>query len=236
MPLEIDAVLVDFDGTACAHDVAEHLLTEFAPENWAEYDEAVDRGEIGLRDAITIQDAMLDADRSTLLAFARSHCSMDPTFAPFVAWLDAQGVPVALVSDGFGFYIDPMLEDAGMHGRTVITNEQTWTEDERPGAMLFGSGHPECIGCGTCKMLAVLDHRERHGRVAFIGDGQSDRYGALYADVTFAKGELVAHCEHDGVPFVPWETFDDVRATLETTRPPGPVAPLRCPGWTLPTT
>jgi len=27
--LPIAAILVDFDGTACLHDVAEHLLTEF---------------------------------------------------------------------------------------------------------------------------------------------------------------------------------------------------------------
>ena len=61
------------------------------------------------------------------------------------------------------------------------------------------------------------------------------RYGALYADVTFAKLELVAHGERDGVPYVRWNGFDDIRAWLEMDAPlPGPVAPVRCPGWTLP--
>ena len=46
---------------------------------------------------------------------------------------------------------------------------------------------------------------------------------------------LVAWCEHDGVPFVPWEDFDDVRSRLEAALPlPGAVAPERCPGWRLP--
>ena len=43
--LPVGAVLVDFDGTACAHDVAEHLLDAFGDEGWRDYDEAVDRKE-----------------------------------------------------------------------------------------------------------------------------------------------------------------------------------------------
>jgi hypothetical protein len=46
------------------------------------------------------------------------------------------------------------------------------------------------------------------------------------------EAALVAICERDRVPFVPWETFDDVRGWLETAAAlPGPVAPVRCPGW-----
>jgi 2-hydroxy-3-keto-5-methylthiopentenyl-1-phosphate phosphatase len=70
--------------------------------------------------------------------------------------------------------------------------------------------------------------------VAFVGEGSSDRFGALYADVTFAKLDLVAHCDRDGVPFVPWEDFDDVRRWLERDGAlPGAVSPARCPGWTV---
>jgi 2-hydroxy-3-keto-5-methylthiopentenyl-1-phosphate phosphatase len=81
-------------------------------------------------------------------------------------------------------------------------------------------------------MLAAQRLRERHGPVAFVGEGQSDRYGALYSDIVFAKDALVEICEQDGVPFLPWETFDDVREALEAaSEPPGPIAPNRCPGW-----
>jgi hypothetical protein len=64
--------------------------------------------------------------------------------------------------------------------------------------------------------------------------GSSDRYAALYADVTFAKLDLVAHCERDDVPFVPWRDFDDVRRWIESEAAvPGAVDPRRCPGWTV---
>ena len=233
--LPVGAVLVDFDGTACRHDVAEHLLEAFAVDDWETLDEAWERGKLGSQEVVAAQSAMLRADRETMLEHARKHCAMDPTFAPFVTWAHDQGLDVAIVSDGFGFYIEPMLAAAGVPPLPVITNEQAWNEAGRPGGLAFPNRHAECLGCGTCKMQAVIDRRATRGAVAFVGEGSSDRYGALYADVTFAKLALVAHCERDGVPFVPWNDFDDVRRWLETAEAvPGPVSPPRCPGWTVP--
>jgi 2,3-diketo-5-methylthio-1-phosphopentane phosphatase len=221
--LPLGSVLADFDGTACLHDVAEHLLIAFGDPSWPEYDAAWERGEMGAPEGLRLQASMLRLPTGDLIAFAREHCPMDPTFAPFVAWAAERDVPVSLVSDGFGLYIAPLLADAGIHDVAIITN--TWEF----GRIRFPNAHPDCMNCGTCKMLAV---QRAPGPVAFIGEGTSDRYGALYADVVFAKDALVGYCRQDGVPFVPWQDFDDVRAWLETAEDlPGPVAPLRCPGW-----
>jgi 2-hydroxy-3-keto-5-methylthiopentenyl-1-phosphate phosphatase len=228
--LPIGSVLVDFDGTACAHDAAEHLLIAFGDPSWPELDQAWERGELDSRRVITAQAAMLRAPIEELIAFAVEHCPLDPSFAPFVRWLEGRSIPVTLVSDGFGFYIGPILRAAGLDGVRVITN--TWVGDGEP--MAFDHGHPECVGCGTCKMSAVLAARAR-GSVAFVGEGASDRYGALYADVAFAKDRLVDIASADGVPFVAWETFDDVRRELVALRSvPGPVGGERCPGWRTP--
>jgi 2-hydroxy-3-keto-5-methylthiopentenyl-1-phosphate phosphatase len=220
----VGSILVDFDGTACLHDVAEHLLMRFGDPSWPTYDEAWARGEIGARDGIRAQAAMLHAGTEELLDYALEHCPIDPTFSPFVRWASSAGVPVTVVSDGFGFYIRPLLATVGVDV-PVITN--TWRDHE----MTFENGHEVCLGCGTCKMRAVL---EAPGPVAFVGEGDSDRFGALYADIVFAKDALVDWCERDGVPYVPWVDFDDVRARLQAAdRPPGAVAPERCLGWRL---
>jgi 2-hydroxy-3-keto-5-methylthiopentenyl-1-phosphate phosphatase len=211
------------------HDVAEHLLTEFADNSsWVEWDERWARGEIGSHDVILAQAAMLTRPTSELLAFALRHCPLDPTFAPFVRWLEDRGVSVTIVSDGFGFYIEPLLRAAALEHLTVITN--SWTEDGGP-HVRFDNGHPECVGCGTCKMTAVLEARTL-GSVAYVGEGGSDRFGAIYSDVVFAKDALVDIARADGVPFLDWETFDDVRHQLERLEElPGAVGADRCPGW-----
>ncbi|HLA92522.1 MAG TPA: HAD-IB family phosphatase [Actinomycetota bacterium] len=229
--LPVGSVLVDFDGTACSHDVAEHLLIEFGDPSWPEYDAAWARGEIDTREVVTAQAAMLDAPLQEMIAFALQHCALDPTFGPFVRWLEGLGVPTTLVSDGFGFYIGPLLQAAGMDDVGVVTN--TWSPSGQ-GAIRYGNGHPECVGCGTCKMNAVLAARAG-GPVAFVGEGRSDRYAALYADVVFAKDVLVDVARADRVAFLHWDTFDDVRGALETLDElPGPVGGERCPGWRLP--
>jgi 2-hydroxy-3-keto-5-methylthiopentenyl-1-phosphate phosphatase len=231
--LAVKALLVDFDGTACLQDVSELLLDGFGEPGWERFDDAVDTGEMGLREAADHQVAMLKGSREEMLAFALEHAELAPTFAPFVAWAEEQEPPLVLASDGFAFYIQPILEREGLGHLEVVTNELV--DAEGGWTLRHPNGHPECIGCGTCKMLAAQRLRERHGPVAFVGEGQSDRYGALYSDIVFAKDALVEICQQDGVPFLPWETFDDVRNALETLGSlPGPVEPERCLGWTTP--
>ena len=228
--LPVKGLLVDFDGTACLQDVSEMLLDAFGEPGWERFDEAVDRGEMGLREAGGHQVEMLRGSREEMLAFALPRSQLAPSFAPFVAWAEERDLPLVLASDGFAFYIRPILEEAGLGHLEVVTNELVF-EGPAP-SQLHPNGHPVCIGCGTCKMLAAQQLRERHGPVAFVGDGQSDRYGALYSDIVFAKDALVAICELDGMPFRRWGTFDDVRQALEDAEAvPGPVGGERCPGW-----
>jgi 2-hydroxy-3-keto-5-methylthiopentenyl-1-phosphate phosphatase len=219
----VRSVLVDFDGTACTHDVAEHLMDRFGEPEWRDWDERWIRREVDTRAAIRGQVAPFAAREEELIDYAVEHCPLDPTFPSFVAWCRDNDVSTTIVSDGLGLYIEPILAAAGVTEVPIVTND--WAG----GAMAFPNGHPICDWCGTCKMLAV-QHAEPP--VAFIGEGHSDRYGALYADLVFAKDALVEICRDDGVPFVPYEDFDDVRAALEVARTlPGAVAPERCPGW-----
>jgi 2-hydroxy-3-keto-5-methylthiopentenyl-1-phosphate phosphatase len=232
-PLPVNAVVVDFDGTICPQDVSEEILEAFADPGWWDIDLEFQRGKIGSRECLVRQTALLKGSQEEMLRFALERFAIEPSFAPFVRWAREHGLEMAVASDGLGFYIAPMLRAAGVSDLALLTNVVSF-DGEGP-RFEFVAGHPECVGCGTCKMLAVRRNQDRVGPVAFVGEGHSDRYGALYADLVFAKKHLVGLCQADGVPFLAWETFDDVRAGLEGLREaPGPVAPERCPGWTTP--
>jgi HAD superfamily phosphoserine phosphatase-like hydrolase len=232
--VSIGALIVDFDGTVCLHDVGVDLLQRFGTDGarsgaLVEVDRAFEAGAVGLRDVLVAEAASLRGDERDLIDFALTHCPLDPTFVPFAAWAASEGLPLTIVSDGFGLHVRPMLAAAGLAELPVVTN--TWDR----GSLLFGAAHPTCVGCGTCKKQAVEKARETHGPVAFVGDGVSDRFGARYADVTFAKDELAEHCRRESIPFRPYENFDDIRRAL--TRPGallGPVGGEPCPGWRAP--
>jgi 2-hydroxy-3-keto-5-methylthiopentenyl-1-phosphate phosphatase len=226
--LPIGAVIVDFDGTACLHDVGVDLLERFGArsDTLAEVDRAFDAGEVGLRDVLVAEAASLRGNDEELIGFALEHCPLDPTFAPFAAWLASADLPLIVVSDGFGLHVRPLLAAAGLGHLPVVTND--WDG----GRLAFSAAHPTCVGCGTCKKQAVERARETHGAVAFVGDGVSDRFGARYADVTFAKDELAEHCRGQSIPFLPYEHFDDIRDALDRLDAlPGPVGGEPCPGW-----
>ncbi len=229
------AIVVDFDGTANLHDIGVCLGERFSDPSWTELAAAYERGELTYREWLLGENAMLEGTLEEMVEFVLDHCPMDPTFAPFVAWTRDESIPISIASDGSGFHIAPLLGTVGLQDVSVLTNEHLFGPDRRHAGMAFPNGHPECVGCGTCKMKAVLDAREATGSVAFVGDGVSDRYGALYADVVFAKGALPAYCEANDVIYRKWGDFNDVRKSLETDplngNGPGPIG---CPGWITP--
>ena len=224
-------MVVDFDGTASDEDVSYRLFERFGRPGWRELDAEFEREAIGSRECLLAQAALLDAEPQELLAFVAGHFGLDPTFPAFVTWARGLEIPVSIASDGLGLHVAPMLRAAGVDGVSVFGNELSFRNGAP--AFSFPYQHPLCRTCGTCKM-EVVTKRRADGPVAFVGDGFSDRLGALYADVVFAKGHLAAYCDERTVPYVPWTTFDDVRRELERGDGfPGPAEtePTRCPGW-----
>ena len=95
----VRSVLIDFDGTACTHDVAEHLMDRFGEPEWRDWDERWIRREVDTRTAIRGQVAPFAAREDELIDYAVEHCPLDPTFPPFVAWCRNNDVATTIVSE-----------------------------------------------------------------------------------------------------------------------------------------
>ena len=136
-----------------------------------------------------------------------------PAFPGFVGFVRSLGGLVEVVSDGLGFYIESNLValDPALADLPVATNAN---RIDGPGSMSFPYANPLCDACGTCKRERVRLHRAAGRVVIMVGDGTTDRYAAHEADITFAKGKLLAWAAATGREVVPWHDFGDVRAWI----------------------
>jgi 2-hydroxy-3-keto-5-methylthiopentenyl-1-phosphate phosphatase len=208
------AILVDYDGTVALTDVSDTVMAEHVPGIWEAEVAAYDAGRMGSRRLMELEMELIDASPAALLATAAAQ-PHDPGFVPFVHRAQAAGIPVEIVSDGFGFFIEPALEALGVGDLPVVTARTTF--EGRRASITFPNGHPTCLVCGTCKRNRVLAHQAAGRAVVFIGDGESDRYAAGYSDVVWAKRALERICIEAGWAFQRWTAFGEIEAWLEAT-------------------
>jgi 2-hydroxy-3-keto-5-methylthiopentenyl-1-phosphate phosphatase len=208
------AILVDYDGTVSLTDVTDQVMAAHVPGVWEEVTARYDAGLIGSRRLMAWEMSLVDADPAALLATAAEQ-PHDPGFVPFVRRAQSAGIPVEVVSDGFGFFIEPALARLGVPELPVVTARTEFVD--RRATLTFPNGHPACLVCGTCKRQRVLAWRATGRRVVFIGDGESDRYAAGYSDIVFAKRSLERICLEAGWPYRRWTAFSELEAWLVST-------------------
>jgi 2,3-diketo-5-methylthio-1-phosphopentane phosphatase len=202
------AVFLDYDGTISTRDTGIVLLERFAPPEWRAIDDEYVRGEIGSRVCLLDEWDLLPKDEAKLRA-AASEVPLDPGLEPLVGALRDAGAEVAVVSDGFGFYVRDRLAALGV---PIVTNDVDWST----GALEFPTADRccACSSCGTCKQAPIKDAKHRGRTTVLVGDGASDQKAALLVDVLFAKDGLARWCDRAGVPYRPFTTLADVHAEL----------------------
>ena len=210
------AILVDYDGTISIDDVGDTVMAEHVPGEWEEMAARYDAGRMGSRRLMELEMGLVDApdDGASMRATAAAQAH-DQGFVPFARRALEAGVAVEVVSDGFGFYIESALASLDAPPLTVVTNRTVFRDGRAQ--IDFPNGHPTCFVCGTCKRTRVLEQQAAGRAVLFIGDGESDRYAAGYADIVFAKRALVPICVANGWPFHRWTEFREIDAWLAET-------------------
>ncbi len=205
------AFLLDYDGTIALSDVSDAVMAEHVPGDWEVHAARYDAGLIGSRRLMEWEVAQIRGGPEALLKTAAGQ-PHDPGFVPFVRAALAADIPVEVVSDGFGFFIGPAMDQLGVPELPVITAETAFEAGRA--RISYPNGHPTCFVCGTCKRARVLAHQAAGRAVVFVGDGESDRYVAGYADVVFAKRSLVQLCLERGWPFRRWTEFREIETWL----------------------
>ena len=216
-------VQCDFDGTISHVDVTDSLLNRFGRDGWQALEDAWERGEIGSRECMQGQVALLDMSRTELDAHLAG-IAIDPHFSAFVRAARERGMTVQVVSDGIDHAIHAVLQRHGLGDLPVLANRLVQTAPRR-WKLLSPWASAACTrASGNCKCERLAEQQALHGRVLYVGDGASDFCVSGRADFVLAKHKLIDHCVEHGIPHA---AFTDFSQALEFLPQPLAQASMR---------
>ncbi|APW40468.1 phosphatase [Rhodoferax koreense] len=215
-------VQCDFDGTISIDDVTDTLLQRFGRPGWQALENAWEAGEIGSRECMKGQVALLDMSAAELDAHLDS-LPIDPHFAAFAAAAQRQGMPVQVVSDGIDHAIRRVLGRHGLGHLPVLANHLVQT-GERGWQLQSPHASAACVrASGNCKCERLAEQQAQHGKVLFVGDGSSDFCVSGKADFVLAKARLIGYCEDRQIAHAPFVDFRDALALMAEITAPMPM-------------
>ncbi len=205
------AYLVDFDGTITTVDISYELAVGLAGEGYEEIDHVYRRKEIPIREWLRRTAQLLPPDMDLLLSKSFEWAVIRPGFENFLEHARKQDSPVIIASDGFGFYIEPILSRHGLLDRVshIYRND---TELNPVGVLEVKTPHAHsiCNVCGNCKAFHVVTMKKEGRPVIYIGDGSNDRFGASWGDHVCARDRLLEYCRRYNFRHSPWDDFYDI--------------------------
>jgi 2-hydroxy-3-keto-5-methylthiopentenyl-1-phosphate phosphatase len=212
-------IACDFDGTITRRDTLHLIVEEFGTRGlWAAIEPRLRTGEVTLEQAMQEEFATVRATPEQVRDLVLAEAGLRDGFPDLVAWADERGHRLIVFSSGFRSVIEAVLGHWGLGHLPVVSHEARFTPQ---GCRLEWSDRGEaCAECGRrCKRHDLRAHR-RSEHLVYIGDGISDRCAARTADVVFARADLARDLAIDGVPFVPFEDFVEVRRRLGSASSP----------------
>lgn len=205
------AIFTDFDGTITQRDCLDALVDHFiGPARREHYDQLFLAGAHTLWEVLDTSLQACEVPLDEAILFLQGHVAIDPTFGPFHAWCAGQRIPLEVVSAGVYEIVEAFLGSAGL-----LLPIQANRAACAPGRFGLTPQQADCP-TGVDKGSIVRRARASGHYAIFIGDGFSDRLAVPEADLVYAKDGLARYCAKLEVPFVPFSSFADVQADLET--------------------
>jgi 2-hydroxy-3-keto-5-methylthiopentenyl-1-phosphate phosphatase len=234
------AIFLDFDGTITLRDATDAILEAFADSRWVGVEEKWKQGRIGSRECLASQMALVNADRRDVDALL-DDIEVDPGLVTLLEWGVARGTPIHIVSDGFDYCIQRILQRPSLGlGRYLkdipIVSSHLESDGRRWRAIFTSPGEPCIHGCATCKPAAIERLSVAGAPRVFVGDGLSDRYAAATANVVFAKDALAAYCVNRSIPHTPYAYLATVAWRLAESFASETAMQRMFPGKASPTT
>ena len=208
-------VFCDFDGTIALEDVGNEFFKVFG--KFEPYNTELVNGSLQIKDYYKKAFSSLkkDLNDEEIIRFIRSQ-QIDPNVKKFFEFCQQKNIRVYIISDGFDFYIRPLLKLNGFNEIEIFCNSMI-RSDDGSFVPVFPLATESCnCFCASCKRNAMLQLAAENTVSVFIGDGNSDYCVAEHSDIIFAKKELAAYCNLKKIPHYPYSNFFDIYRLFNT--------------------
>jgi 2-hydroxy-3-keto-5-methylthiopentenyl-1-phosphate phosphatase len=206
-------VFCDFDGTVSMQDVGEQFFRTFAGEKADQSIQRLLKGEITMQEWLTVLCEVIPSiSQKEFLDFI-DQFEIDPHFTEFVRFCKEQEIPLTILSDGLDAYVERVLSNAGLSHVPFFANHAEFVGQRL--AVSFPYTDAECNCCGNCKRNHMLNASADDDIIVYVGDGYSDRCPVRYADIVFAKRQLIKHCQEQNITYFEFNHFGDVLTTMK---------------------
>jgi len=205
-------IACDFDGTVTRQDTLVEILNRFGSAGWHDVQKRVVSGEISIREGLQAEMGSVRASPEELKSILADQVEVDPGFPGFLRKMRHQGIPLVCLSGGFDLCIETVLAKAGLWPLPYLANRLVRGNGSWHVEFPYPSSH--CQACGHCKGDPIRVWNRQGYSTIFVGNGVTDRCAARNAKLTFAKDELHSWCQANGIPSVPYQTFEEIEAEL----------------------
>lgn len=201
-------VFLDFDNTISKFDVFDGLLLNFAKDDrWRELEEKWKRGKIGSKECLAGQLKSIRATGDKLDRYL-SKVRLDRYFKRLLKLLHSRGAKTVILSDNFDYILRRILKSNGIKGLKIYSNKLKF----RQGRLIprFDFTDKYCGKCAHCKKNSLFANAGKGSKTVYVGDGLSDTCPSGYADLVFAKEDLLKYCKRNKIPCIPYKELKDV--------------------------
>jgi len=206
---------LDFDDTIVMENTARLVFERFAAPAWRDREADYRAGRLTVEQFNAAALLTVSATRDELRTFCADAVTLRPGFLEALDWALWNGWTPVVVSNGFDFYVDAVLDKAGVDrvarhaGRTRF--DYRWQVTYlSPRGIELEAGY---------KLSYAAAFKGVGDFVAYVGDGASDIEAAKLARVVFARDALLRTLEGSHPRVYAFETFHDVIAVLEREAP-----------------
>lgn len=213
-------IFIDFDGTITKQDVGDAMFEKFGGKQCLEFIKEYHQGLISATECFQREcSACNGTEQHTLNEFLDKQ-EIDSTFFDFQQFCNENKLEYIILSDGMDYYIQRILAKNGINNMPYFANhlELIPINGTREVRFIpaFQYTDEVCDRCACCKRNHMLTLCNDDDIIIYIGEGYSDRCPVQYADVVFAKDELLKYCQQENISYFEYQTFDDVRYRLKS--------------------